>query len=141
MEGMSQVTTRPTQDAVLEHWKTLLADPRWENLPFKIETNARGQIIMSSTAKGHGRLQALIAAWFVTNMNDGETVSEASILTADGVRVADVAWASTERFDAGPSELFTTAPEICVEIWSPSNTPEEFDTKRRLYLQAGATEV
>jgi Uma2 family endonuclease len=138
---MSQVTTRPTQDATLEQWQTLLRDSRWENLPYKIETNARGQIIMSPTAKRHGRLQSIIAAWFVTNLNDGETVSEASIQTEDGVRVADVAWASTERYDAGPDALFTIAPEICIEIWSPSNTPEEFDRKRALYIQAGAVEV
>jgi Uma2 family endonuclease len=137
---MSQVTARPAQNATLEHWKTLLQDSRWENMPFKIETNQRGQIIMSPTAKRHGRLQTIIAAWLETHMPDGDTITEAAIQTTDGVRVADVAWASTERYEAAPEELFVVAPEICVEVWSPSNTPEEFERKRELYLQAGASE-
>jgi len=32
------------------------------------------------------------------------------------------------------------APEICVEVWSPSNTPEELEMKRRLYFDKGALE-
>ena len=32
------------------------------------------------------------------------------------------------------------APEICVESWSASNTPEEIEHKRGLYLGKGAVE-
>jgi Uma2 family endonuclease len=37
--------------------------------------------------------------------------------------------------------LATRAPEICVEILSPSNTASEIDEKRALYFDAGAIEV
>ncbi|HUP80104.1 MAG TPA: Uma2 family endonuclease, partial [Pirellula sp.] len=33
------------------------------------------------------------------------------------------------------------APEICVEVRSPSHTPSEIQTKRYLYFEAGAEEV
>ena len=33
------------------------------------------------------------------------------------------------------------APEICVEVCSPSNADAEIDEKRQLYLDAGAEEV
>jgi Uma2 family endonuclease len=33
------------------------------------------------------------------------------------------------------------APEICVEVRSPSNTDAEMDAKRALYFEAGAEEV
>ena len=37
--------------------------------------------------------------------------------------------------------VLTSAPEICVEILSPSNTQPEINEKRALYFDAGATEV
>ena len=138
---MTQTTPRPTKHDVLDHWKQLLHDPTLNDLPYKIETNLRGQLILSPVTKRHSFLQSQIILKLQALLEGGYPMPEVSILTEDGVRVADVAWASKERFDAAPDELFTTAPEICVEVWSPSNTPEEFDTKRRLYLQAGATEV
>ena len=33
------------------------------------------------------------------------------------------------------------APEICVEVLSPSNTPEEMSEKIALYFESGAREV
>jgi Uma2 family endonuclease len=33
------------------------------------------------------------------------------------------------------------APEICIEVISPSNTAEEIAEKRALYFEAGAREV
>jgi Putative restriction endonuclease len=37
--------------------------------------------------------------------------------------------------------VLTRAPEICIEILSPSNTQAEIDEKRALYFDAGAVEV
>jgi integrase len=37
--------------------------------------------------------------------------------------------------------VLTRAPEICIEILSPSNTPAEINEKRALYFDAGAAEV
>jgi Uma2 family endonuclease len=137
---MSQVTTRPAKDAILENWQQLLHDPTLNDLPYKIETNARGQLILSPVTRRHTLLQYWIAKHLEEHLKGGYAFQELSILTLDGVRVADVAWASQERNDAQVEDVFTTAPEICVEVWSPSNTPEEFERKRELYLQAGASE-
>lgn len=35
----------------------------------------------------------------------------------------------------------TLAPELCIEILSATNTVEEMDVKRGLYLNAGAEEI
>ena len=60
----------------------------------------------------------------------------------DGVRVADVAWASgafvAEHADATP---FPAAPELCIEIVSPSNSKAAIANKVRLYFSQGAHEV
>jgi hypothetical protein len=64
------------------------------------------------------------------------------ILAADGVKAIDVAWLEHTRpeIQADPVVL-TRAPEICIEILSPSNTQAKIDEKRALYFDAGATEV
>jgi len=75
-------------------------------------------------------------------MHDGRTLTECPISTADGVKAADVAWASPESMrELGDRSCFTRAPEICVEVLSPSNTEAEMREKMALYFDAGAREV
>jgi hypothetical protein len=75
-------------------------------------------------------------------MVKGRVITECPISTADGVKAADVAWASPECIrNLGNRACFPQAPEICVEVLSPSNTQAEIDEKMALYFDAGATEV
>ena len=75
-------------------------------------------------------------------MPEGRVLSECPISTADGVKAADVAWASPERIrELGDQVCFPQAPEICVEVLSPSNTEAEIKEKTALYFDAGAREV
>jgi len=43
--------------------------------------------------------------------------------------------------DLGGRVLFPRAPDVCVEVRSPSNSDAEIDEKARLYFDAGAREV
>jgi Uma2 family endonuclease len=53
-----------------------------------------------------------------------------------------VAWCSKAFFNQHDYETpYTQAPEICIEIVSPSNSKNEMIEKTQLYLQADATEV
>ncbi|SKA83211.1 Putative restriction endonuclease [Thiothrix eikelboomii] len=72
----------------------------------------------------------------------GQVIAECSIQTPEGTKVADVAWAS-EAFiqEWGTVTPFPRAPELGVEIVSPSNSREEMQIKTQLYLEAGAQEV
>ena len=141
-EEVSGLTVYTDQmNSVFKDWKQLLGDPNLVNLPFKIETDESGKIIMSPVSKRHTFLQYLIAKTLEQHLTGGYALQEAAVQTSRGVRVTDVAWVTKEHFDAEPEELFTVAPEICVEVWSPSNTGEEFVTKRSLYFAAGALEV
>jgi Uma2 family endonuclease len=69
-------------------------------------------------------------------------ITECSVQTSEGVKVADVACASAEfmRRNRGANP-YREAPEVCVEILSPSNTAQEMDEKKALYFAAGAKEV
>ena len=75
-------------------------------------------------------------------MTSGRVLTECPISTADGVKAADVAWASPSLMqELGGQVCFPRAPEICVEVISPSNTEAEIQEKMMLYFDAGAKEV
>jgi Uma2 family endonuclease len=131
-----------TPETLALRWAEVLRDPALRNLPYKIELNAWGKIEMSPASNRHGRLQILIGAELLRQLPEGIVVSEASILTDIGVRVPDVAWGSASFAQTqGESTPFSRAPELCVEIVSPSNSNEEVREKIRAYLAAGAEEV
>ena len=122
-------------------WKQVCEDKSLANLPYKVELSRQGQLIMSPTRNQHGFFQGEIAYLLRSLLAHGFTLTECAVDTPDGTIVADVTWASPERFGVIKDEFScSVAPEICVEIWSESNTKEELNKKRRLYLAKGALE-
>ena len=127
----------------LRHWAELLNDTSLAKIEGRIETDRHGHIIMSPPpAPAHGSFQARISYLLTDLMPPGRVLSECPISTADGVKAADVAWASPKRLrELGNRACFPQAPELCVEILSPSNTEAEIEEKTALYFDAGAREV
>ena len=122
-------------------WSDVLNDKSLSNLPYKIELNEYGQIVMSPASNQHGFLQVEIA-FFLRTQKTGKVITECSIDTPKGVKVADVAWGTSEFFlKNGLATPYQFAPELCVEILSPSNLRQEINEKISLYLQQGAKEV
>jgi Uma2 family endonuclease len=131
-----------TPEFLIARWGELCRDPSLEDLPYKIELNAWGKIEMSPANNRHGRLQGELAFELRRQLGSGSVITECSIFTTMGIRVPDVVWAS-DAFMVAYGEItpYMRAPEICVEIASPSNPPGEIEEKTRAYLQAGAQEV
>src|SRR5262249_40859279 len=127
----------------LRRWDELLADPGLARIEGRIETDRHGQIIMSPPPSAqHGSFQSRICYSLRDLMRDGEVLTECPISTADGVRAADVAWASEEAMrELGNRSCFARSPEICVEVLSPRNSEREIEEKKALYFDAGAREV
>jgi Uma2 family endonuclease len=123
-------------------WAEVCESPHLKDLPYKIETNRHGKILMSPTYLWHGNYQFEIGSLLKRLMPSGRVITECAVDTTDGTRVADVAWVSKERF-APYKKAYSLpiAPEICVEILSNSNTKEEMQGKMQLYFAAGAQEV
>ena len=122
-------------------WKELCLDRRFEDLPFKIELNGRGQIIMSPTRNFHGFFAARLVSLLEKHLPHGKIIVECAVETADGTKEADVAWLSDGRFAKVRDDFSCSiAPEICIEVMSPSNSRQELQEKRALYFQAGAEE-
>ncbi len=121
-------------------WREVIVHPSSMDLPFKIETNRFGQVVMSPATSWRGSFQGAIQDLIRQHIVGGSVAQECPIETSDGVKVADVAWLSSTFLQAHLSQdVFLNAPELCIEIASPSNL--EMKAKRLLYLNAGATEV
>lgn len=122
-------------------WDDVMANPYLKDLPFKIELNKWGRIEMSPASNRHALAQGKLAHELAQRPG-GQMLVECSVATTDGVRVPDVAWISDERLQAfGEATPFPGAPELCVEVMSPSNSSAEMLTKAALYIEAGAQEV
>ncbi len=123
-------------------WSEVINNPLLKDLPFKIELNKFGKILMSPASNSHGRTQVKLATNLTNKLPNGEVITECSIQTSEGVKVADVVWASNEFIETYAYKTpYPKAPEICIEIVSPSNSNAEIAEKIELYLAKGAQEV
>jgi Uma2 family endonuclease len=123
-------------------WEEVCENRQLQDLPFKIELNKWGQIVMSPVKIKHSFYQGRIQRLLESLLKTGEVMPECAIDTSDGVKVADVVWCSAERFDRIQEQVSASiAPEICIEVKSSGNTVDELEFKQRLYFEAGAREV
>jgi Uma2 family endonuclease len=122
-------------------YRALCEDPMYAEVPGKFELDIWGRVLLTPPRSNyHGILRARLAQRIARR--DGEVFMQVSVVTAIGVCVADVAWASADfrgrhKFDTP----FTGAPELCIDVVSPSNSVMELSEKRGAYLAAGAREV
>ena len=138
---MPTTTTRAERHQ--KRWQEIVADPNLQELPYKVETNQRGQIVLSPHKNRHSVAQEQIQGLLDEHAPEGLQPTEFAIATAGGVKVADVIWMSPGRWEhmKETGDPSTLAPEICVEVMSESNDWDEMHSKRTLYLEAGAEEV
>jgi len=123
-------------------WQELCNRPDLQNLPFKIELDEQGKVIMSPVKVYHSALQGEIAAMLRLNRKDGKILTECAIQTRKGTKVTDVSWASRETYNIIKDEdECSVAPEVCIEVLSSSNTEDEIEEKKELYFEKGAKEV
>jgi len=133
-------TTLTKQQA---HWQEIISDPALQDLPYTIETNERGQLLLSPHSNRHSRFQKALLDVLDRHAPGGSSFPEYALATPEGVKAPDVVWMSPEREREmeATGDPSTLAPEICVEVMSTSNTEEEMEKKRTLYRDIGAEEV
>ena len=134
--------TRLSPAELRSRWQQMLEDPRLADIPGKLELNEKGAIELTPASRRHGFLLAFIAGEIRKIRPEGAKFTECPIETGRGIRAPDVAWASPEfvRHHGMPAAM-PCAPELCIEVLSPSNTPIEMQEKTAAYLAAGAVEV
>lgn len=123
-------------------WQDVCEHPSLQDLPFKIELNEKGEIVMNAVRVIHSLYQGEIEYLLRTLLKEGRTLPECAIKTSRGTKVADVAWAATSTVRKIKDEVqCSVAPEICVDVLSSSNTENEMREKMGLYFEKGACEV
>lgn len=80
-------------------WADVVNDPSLKDLPYKIELNRFGQIVMTPHWPLHSEMQSVLQSELNRQIPGGRAVPEYAIQTSAGVRVADVAWRSDERWN------------------------------------------
>jgi Uma2 family endonuclease len=140
------IMSETSKEELIALWRALCDDPLIAALPYKVETNERGQLLMSPARTTHSIQQARIAYLFASIAERkgiaGDAATESAVLTAGGIKVPDVAWLTPEdRHGSTTETLLTAAPAVCVEVLSPSNSAAEIAEKVTLYFAAGAREV
>lgn len=141
MGALDEIIEAPlTPEELAARFRALCEDPLLANVPGKIELDCWGRILMTPPNNLHGVLQFSIGQRLAAL--GGRVQTEASVLTTVGVFVADVVWCSAEFVATHGAETpYGRAPEICVEVVSPSNSRKELEEKVAAYLQAGADEA
>jgi Uma2 family endonuclease len=121
-------------------YREMCDDVRFSNVPGKIELDLWGRVLMTPASTYHGLIQGRVSQKLA--VLGGETLVQPGIATAMGLFVPDIAWASAQFMNAHGGETpLTRAPDLCIEVVSPSNSVKELDEKRTAYLGAGAQEV
>lgn len=123
-------------------WEEISADQSLDDLPYKIEQDRFGRIVMSPRPPFfHAALQVELGVQLRTLLPDWAVASECSIQTTEGVKVPDVVALPRQRTDPHWNSLcLPFAADICVEILSASNSPEEMDERRHQYASTGCRE-
>lgn len=123
------------------NWQAICDNPILKDIPFKVETNQWGKIELSPASNEHGLYQSLLIEWLVKLGVGGRPISECSIQTRCGVKVADVAWGSYAFYRKNKRQNpYQESPEVVIEILSPSNSLREMLEKKELYFAKGALE-
>lgn len=123
------------------NWQEACENPALQNLPYKVELNQQGQIIMSTASVTRTILRARIIALLNKLCPDSLVVPEFPVETDDGVKVVDVGLLEMSQIASLKNNVTSAvAPKICVEVLSPSNTLAEMKHKKALYFGKGAEE-
>jgi hypothetical protein len=62
-------------------WSQVIEDPTLHNLPYKIELNEWGNVVLSPASNKHGLLQAEISWFLRENKMNGKAITECSVDT------------------------------------------------------------
>ena len=141
MGDMHELIEAPlSSEDLAARYRALCDDPCYANVPGKIELDVWGRMVMTPPSFYHGVLQGRLCRRLAAL--GGEVAVEVPVVTRAGLFVADVAWASDAFMRAHGGETpLTQAPELCIEVVSPSNSVKELREKIAAFLDCGALEV
>jgi Uma2 family endonuclease len=135
------------QAALYRRFEGVLRDPALRDLPYRVEIDRWGHLEMSPPATPHHMRIGARLCRLLEQALGGEAFTECATLTAGGVRIADLVWCSPAFLGTHGADIeawaaaLAQAPDLCVEVRSPSNSYAELEERIRLFLGAGAREA
>ncbi|MGH9397125.1 MAG: Uma2 family endonuclease [Terriglobia bacterium] len=131
--------------------KALMSIAEYDALPgkegVKYELNEGGLITVSASPRlAHNRVRDEVAfslRQFVRAQKLGEVTIETDFKLSEGVvRIPDVAFIRADRLPGiGPAQRIEGAPDVAVEVVSPSDDADDLVLKVQQYLRSGARAV
>ena len=99
-------------------WDKLCRDPNLSDLPYKTETNRRGQLILTPISVSRSTRMSSVMRGLDSCAPGGRSLPSFAIVTPAGAEVPDVVWASGGRLVEmkKTGDPTTLAPEICIEV-------------------------
>jgi Uma2 family endonuclease len=133
---------RLSRTELRRRWRQLADNPVVAAIPCKVELSEKGAIEVSPPTPRHAFVQGFVIRELTRQRPEGTTLPEFPVETEIGMRVPDVVWVSPELMERHRNETeFRVAPDLCIEVLSPTNTRIEMAEKTAAYLAAGAKEV
>jgi len=124
------------------NWQQISKDDALQDLPYQIELNQWGQIILTPMGIKHGAYQFQIGQLLAQLSNQGQCVMNCALKTRLGTKIIDVAWFSPQRWQRVQDEIqCSQPPEIGVKIVAIDEMETVVQLKKQLYLEAGVEEV
>jgi Uma2 family endonuclease len=142
MEAPELIEAPLSTEELVVRYEKLCDDPCLANVPGKFEIDVWGRVMMTPPpAYKHGLVQGRLVQ-LLGSLRDGRVGVETPIATSAGLFSADITWSSDAFVRAHAPEIaLQQAPELCIEVVSPSNSRKELTDKRDAYLASGAKEV
>ena len=81
------------------NWKEVCESPELQNLPFKLELNKDGEVVMNAVQVNHALFAGKIIRFLEIHLPNGYSVPEFPVMTSDNVKSPDVVWISGERLE------------------------------------------
>jgi Uma2 family endonuclease len=118
------------------------ARPFEEDSPVLYELSEFGEWIVTPRPTHEHQHVASAVAFQLTTRLGPSAATEVSVITDRGIRAPDVVWMPAARWlEVKGQNPLPFAPDVCVEVLSPSNTRQEIQMKVSAYLRAGAREA
>jgi Uma2 family endonuclease len=137
-----ETAERLSRAELRERWRQLADNRLVAEIPCKVELSEKGAIEVSPPTVRHAFIQGFLIRELARQRPDGMTLGECTVETDIGMRIPDVIWVSRELWEQHRNDRqFRIAPDLCIEVLSPTNTRIQMAEKRAAYLAAGAKEV
>ena len=105
------------------NWKEVCESPELQNLPFKLELNKDGEVVMNAVQVNHTLFAGKSIHFLEIHLLNGYSLPEFLVKISDNVKSPDVVWISGERLEQVKGLVAANiSAEICVEVKSPHNT-------------------